>query len=77
MLHFLIPVFVAGGAAGLASFALPLPGAVAVALMVSNVVSEFLRSNRVQEPMSWPRALTKGLVAGTIAFLVLSLLNRR
>jgi hypothetical protein len=75
MCQVLIPVLVAGGAAGLAGFVLPLPAAVAVALIVSNVVGEYLQSKRVREPMSWQRALTKGLVAGTVAFGVLSLLE--
>ena len=77
MLQLLIRVFVAGAAAGLGSLWLPLPGAVAVALIISNLVGEFLRSRETQQPMSWLRALTKGLAAGGIALVVLSYIYRR
>jgi len=76
MSHFLIRVAVAGGVAGLVGSVLPLPTAVAVALIASNVVAEYLRSKRASDSMSWPRALGKGLAAGTVAFLVLSLIER-
>jgi hypothetical protein len=76
MSEVLIPVLVAGSAAGLASYVVPLPTAVGLALLASNVVGEYLRSKRALEAMSWPRALSKGLLAGAIAFVVLSLIAR-
>jgi hypothetical protein len=76
ILQLLVSSVIGGAVAGLASWILPLPIAVAAGTSLGAVAARLLDGRRTGGTSSWAGIIAQGFIAGTTAWLVIMSIQR-